>query len=223
MTGTTNARLAGFTFLLYIAVAFPAMLLFDKATGGQGAKAPLLIIASHLTEMRITAVLDLVSSFCALVLAVTLYGITRDEDRELAMLAFACRVGEGILAACPFATLGLVWLAANGAPDASSNTLAALLLKVGSWQGLSASILFAVGSTIFSFLLLRGRMVPAAIAWVGLAGSAFAVVVLLLQLPGFVSGPITALMWIPVALFEISLALWFLIKGVATSIRARAA
>jgi hypothetical protein len=223
MTRTTNARIAGFTFLLYIAVAFPAMILFDKATGGEGARAPLSIIAGHLTEMRITAVLDLLSSFCALTLAVTLYGITREEDRELAMLGFACRVGEGILAACPFATLGLVWLAANGTADASSSTLAALLLKVGTWQSLSASILFAVGSTIFSFLLLRGRMIPVAIAWLGLAGSAFAVVILLLQLPGFVGGLITALMWIPVALFEVTLALWFLIKGVEAPMRRRTA
>ena len=223
MTRTTNARIAGFTFLFYIAVAFPAIVIFDKATGGEGAQEPLQVVAGHLIEMRITAVLDLVSSFCALVLAVTLYGITRDEDRELAMLAFACRVGEGILAACPFATLALVWLAGSGAPDASSNTLATLLLKVGTWQSLSASILFAVGSTIFSFLLLRGRMIPVAIAWLGLAGSALTVFVLLLQLPGFVSGPITALMWIPVALFEITLALWFLIKGVAPPMRRRPA
>jgi hypothetical protein len=31
------------------------------------------------------------------VLAVTLYGITRDEDHELAMLGLVCRVAEGVL------------------------------------------------------------------------------------------------------------------------------
>ena len=32
MTRRTNARVAGVTYLLYIAVAFPAMVLFGKAT-----------------------------------------------------------------------------------------------------------------------------------------------------------------------------------------------
>ena len=97
MTRRTNSTVAGVTYLLYIAVAFPAMLLFGKATGGEGVARPLPIIAQHVGELRVTVLLGVVSSFCALVLAVTLYGITRDEDRELAMLAFACRVGEGLV------------------------------------------------------------------------------------------------------------------------------
>jgi len=227
MTRRTNARIAGFTFLFYIAVAFPAMVLFGKATGGETATSPLSIISQHTTELRITAVLDLLSCFCALVLAATLYGITRDEDRELAMLAFACRVGEGVVAACPLATLALVWLATNLGPSASevasANSLAVLLLKVGTWQSLSASVLFATGSTLFSYLLLRGRMIPAPIAWLGVLGSALTAAILPLQMTSFVTGPITRLMWLPVALFEISLALWFLIKGVAPAAARRPA
>ena len=227
MTRRTNARIAGLTFLLYIAVAFPAMVLSAKATGGASSAAPLLSIAQHTTEMRITIVLELLSGFCALVLAVTLYGITCDEDRELAMLAFACRVGEGLLAAFPLTTLGLLWLGTNagqGAPDVpSANALAAYLLKVGTWQTISASLLFAVGSTLFSYLLLRGRMIPVAIAWVGLLGSALLVVVLPLQLAGFVRGPIAQVVWIPVALFELTVAPWLLIKGVASPARRQSA
>jgi len=36
MTRTTNARIAGFTFLFYIAVAFPSMILLGRATSGEG-------------------------------------------------------------------------------------------------------------------------------------------------------------------------------------------
>jgi hypothetical protein len=219
MTRNTNARIAGLTFLLYIAVAFPAMVLSAKATGGEGSVAPLVSIAQHTTEMRLTIVLELLSGFCALVLAVTLYGITREEDRELAMLGFACRVGEGLAGVFPLTTLGLLWLATNTGPSApdvtSANALAAYLMKVGTWQTISASLLFAAGSTVFSYLLLRGRMIPVAIAWLGLVGSALLVVILPLQLAGFATGAITQLVWIPVGLFELTLAPWLLIKGVA--------
>ena len=219
MTRRMNARIAGLTFLLYIAIALPAMVLSAKATGGGSVAAPLASIAQHTTGMRITIVLELLSGFCALVLAVTLYGITRDEDRELAMLGFACRVGEGLAGVFPLTTLGLLWLATNAGPSApdmpSANALAAYLLKVGTWQTISASLLFAAGSTLFAYLLMRGRMIPAPIAWVGVFGSALLLVILPLQLAGFITGAIAQLAWIPVALFELTLAPWLLIKGVA--------
>jgi hypothetical protein len=135
------------------------------------------------------------------------------------MLAFACRVGEGLVAAVPFTTLGLLWLATSTGPAApdvpSANALAAYLLKVGTWETTTAALLFAVGSTLFSYLLLRGRMIPVALAWLGVVGSALAVVILPLQLAGSITGPIAQLVWIPVALFEITLAFWLIIKGVA--------
>jgi hypothetical protein len=227
MTRTTNARIAGLTFLLYIALAFPAMVLSARATGSDGIAAPLASIARHTTDMRVTIVLELLSGFCALVLAVTLYGITRDEDRELAMLGFACRVGEGLAGVFPLTTLGLLWLATNAGPSApdapSANALAAYLVKVGTWQTISASLLFAAGSTVFAYLLLRGRMIPAPIAWVGVFGSALLVVILPLQLAGVVTGPIAQVVWIPVALFELTLAPWLLIKGVAPPARRQSA
>ena len=76
---------------------------------------------------------------------------------------------------------------------------------------------FAVGSTLFCWLLLRGRMVPVPLAWFGVVASVLVVVGYPLQLAGFLRGPITSFMgmWLPMAVFEVTLALWLLIKGVA--------
>src|SRR5713226_2446016 len=117
MTSRTNARIAGIAYLLYIAVAYPAMVLSDRATRGNGMAAKLATMAAHTTDVRVAAVLSLLGCFCALVLAVTLYAITRD---------------------------------------------------------------------------------------------------LPLQLTRVLTGPVTQLMWIPVAVFELVVAVWFIIKGVAT-------
>ena len=224
MTRTTNARLAGVAYLLYIGVAFPSMVIFGKATAGENVPARLANIARHTSDMRLILLLDLTSVFCALTLAVTLYGITRDEDNELAMFGLVCRAGEGILGAILTATNGLLWLAtASGptAPDpATANTIGTLLLKIGSWQTSSAATLFAVGSTAFCYLLLRGRMIPTALAWIGVIGSAIVVVGLPLQLIQVLSGAAAQLMWIPIAVFEITVAVWFIIKGVAPARRA---
>ena|SRR5438067_4618491 len=97
MTLTTNARVAGFTFLLYIAVAASELVVFAGATSAEGIAAKLALIGQHATEVRIAIVLTLLTCFAALVLAVTLYRITRDQYPDLAMLALTCRVGEGVV------------------------------------------------------------------------------------------------------------------------------
>src|SRR3954470_5694408 len=163
MTRTGNARLAGFTFLLYIAAGIASMMMAGRA--------------------GVTSVLAVLTSFCALVLGVTLWAITREVDPDLAMMALVCRVIE----------------AAPGPGE----------------------IYFAVGSTLFSWLLLRGRMIPVALAWLGVIASAFLVVLIPLQLAGLFGGarawssPVTWFLWLPMLVFEIALAFWLLIKGVA--------
>lgn len=218
MTLRTNARIAGFTFLVYIAAGITSMFLFARATAGEGVAARLATIARHATDVRVTILLNLVMCLSALVLAVTLYAITRGQDRDLAMLAFTCRVAEGIAGMDVSGTLGLLWIATGpeaGALDAGgSSALGAFFLKMGETMGASATF-FAVGSTLFSWLLLRGRMIPAALAWLGVVASILLVVCLPLQLAGMLGGPITSLMWLPMLLFEVPLALWLIVKGVA--------
>ena len=82
MTRTTNARIAGFTFLVYIAAGITSLVLFSQATGGQEVPAKLESIARHVFQLRLTTILGLLEAVCAFVLAVTLYAITRDQDSD---------------------------------------------------------------------------------------------------------------------------------------------
>ncbi len=219
MTRRTNARIAGATYLLYIAVSFPAISLFDRAIDAQGTAAQLALIARHATDLRVVVVLSLLACFAAFTLAVALYAITRDEDRELALLALTCRVAEGVVNAINvLAIVGVLWLATDvdAAREVSTtNVLGSFLLSVQVWSTAIAATFFAVGSTIFSWLLLRGRMIPRALAWLGVLASALVVPILPFQLIGLAPELLTQLMWIPVGVFELVLAPWLLIKGVA--------
>ncbi|MDO8944994.1 MAG: DUF4386 domain-containing protein [Desulfobacterales bacterium] len=217
MTRTLSAKIAGFTLLFYIAVSICSMVLFGSATGGDGVAAQLAGIAQHTTEVRVTVVLDLLCCFSALVLGVTLYAITREQDSALAMLAMVCRAGEGFLGATGIPkTLGLLWLASTpgaGVHDTTSaQALGAYLLQD---NVALTSTFFAVGSLIFAWLLLRGRMIPAWLGWLGVTASVLLVVCLPLQLTGLLRGPATSFMWMPMFAFEVPLALWLLIRGAA--------
>lgn len=188
MTHKTNARLAGFTFLFYIANGIAGMILFTKS-------------------VQISILLALLTCFSALVLAVTLHAITRDVDPDLALFGFSCRLIEAVLnLLVVISALGLLWL--NARVDAE------LLSKLRLWGILTSAIFFAAGSAMFSYLLLRGRIVPTALSWLGLIASVLIVIFLPLQLIGFITGPAFQLVWLPMLVFELTFALWLIIKGV---------
>ena len=171
MTIATNARIAGVTYIVYVAAGMSMM-----AVAGQES---------------LTGVLAIFTSFSALVLGVTLYAITREQDPDLALLALACRFLEAV-------------------PG-------------------DGYIYFAVGSTIFSWLLLKGRMIPAALAWLGVVSSAALFVLLIAQRLGYLGGagswasPVTWAISLPVLIFELAFAVWLLTRGVATHARTQPA
>jgi Domain of unknown function (DUF4386) len=158
------ARVAGFTFLVYIIAGITSL-----ALGSQ---------------LQVTDVLLLLQSFSALVLGVTLYALTREQGPILALLALSCRVAEAI-------------------------------------QYGESAVYFAMGSLFFAWLLMRGRLIPAALARLGVIASALLVVILPLQLAGLLGGSmswessVTWLVWLPMLVFEVTLALWLIFKGVA--------
>ncbi len=171
MARTTAARLAGFAFLFYIAVGISSM-----AGAFHG---PMAAAATYAQNAS------------AVVLALTLFLVTRVEQPMVAALGMIFRLAEGGLGAA----LALTGIAL-------------------SHPTLVGATLFAIGSTLFCWLLLRGRMLPAVLSWIGLVASVILVVGLPLQLGGMLAAPLTTLMWLPMLAFEVPGGLWLLAKGV---------
>jgi len=225
MTRPTNARLAGFMFLFYIATGIAGAVLFNQATAGETAAARLASIASHAPQMRLSIVFTLITIFNAIILGMALYALTRDEDPDLALLALACRIGEGVINAIPTIAMLILFSLATGAATtaasdvAATNVVGSLLLKV---QGASITVgatVFAVGSMLFSYLFLRARSIPVWLAWLGMLASILLIVMLPLEGLRLIQGPLAELMWLPALVFEVTLALWLLIKGVKLPVR----
>jgi hypothetical protein len=219
MNQTTNARLAGFMFLFYIVSGIAGMVLFNQATGGESTAVRLGSIAAHAPQMRLTFVLSLLPIFNALILGAALYALTRDEDPDLALLALCCRVVEAAINAIPaIAILALLQIAlgpgAANAPDpAAVSALGGLLLNVQAWSITVGATLFAVGSLLFSYLFLRARTIPAWLARLGVLASVLLLLMLPLEGVKLIAGPMVGLMWLPMLVFEVTLGLRLLIKG----------
>jgi hypothetical protein len=210
-------------FLFYIVVGLTHLYLSNQATSGaEGAAAKLASIAQHATLERLGIVFGLLEAVSAIVLGVALYGLTRDVDHDLATMALSFRVGEGVINAISnvrtLALLSIATAATDAAtPDAAAQALGGLLLKMGGLFTPIGATCFAVGSTLYSYLFLRARSIPVWLAWVGVLASSLLVVGLPLQLAGFLHGPATYYIWIPMAVFEVVLGFWLLIKGVTVT------
>lgn len=208
------ARLAGSLFLLYIAVSLAESSMFEYAAGTGPASARLASLSEHAALVRLSAALAVTSLLIALVLAVALFALTRHSDLELALLALCARAAEAAIGAIyvlpPLAMLAV----ARTAGALESETLFELLSSVREGAMTISATCFALGSALFSYLFLRARSIPAVLAWLGLAASLVLLVALPVQLT-LGAGAMTAwMLWVPMLVFEVALALWLLFRGI---------
>lgn len=213
MASAITARVAGFTFLIYIAAGIASLVLAQAASAGGDMAGKLASMAANHTLLRYAALLDLLCAFCALTLGVTLYALTCAHGATVAMLAMVFRVVEGMLVATSLSdNLGVLWLVGEPAEGSGAKlVLASYLTRSGVTL---TSTFFAASSLLFACLLVRGRLIPAPLAWLGVFASLALLVVLPLQLVGFLSGPMLSAVWLPMLLFEAPLALWLIFRGV---------
>lgn len=213
MTRTANARLAGATFLAYIALGIASLVLFSQAAGTGEPAQRLAALASHLAPARASLVLGLSTGFVALALGVALYGLTQQVDPHIALLALSCRVVEGAMAAVgTMLSLALLALASGQvAVDPQIRVgLGTLLLSSDQWLTTVSATFFAVGSTFFCYLLLRGRVIPVLLARIGLGASVLLVVGLPARAIELIPSSLAMWMWLPMLLFEVPCGLWLL-------------
>jgi hypothetical protein len=217
MTLRSNARVAGLAFLLNFVTGIGRAVLFSQVSAGDGTALKLASIAQHATLVRVSALLVLLEFVYQAVLAVTLYALTRDQDRDWALLGMGCRLTEGVIAAIATgARLDLLAVAiasrtATGADAAAAQALGATLLGGSSGP---AALCFALSNLIFASLFLRARSIPVWLAGLGVVASILCLVDVALGMLGFLNGIATYVPWIPMALFEVILAGWLLTKGV---------
>lgn len=224
MTRRGNSRLAGVAFLLYILTGMASMYIMTRFTPAtDGAGAAVTALTNQEMPRRANAALTLLQAAYAVILAVTLYALTRDEDREIAMLGLCSRLTEGLIGAVSAVSgLALVQLAnasktATGADASFLYGVESLVREAGSASVLVAATCFAIGSTLFSYLFLRARTIPMSLAWVGVIASVLLVIALPLRMLGIADGGMTV--WMPMLVFEVWFALWLIFKGVAPPAR----
>jgi hypothetical protein len=132
VTRRTSAKVAGAAYLVYTVVGFGTEVLMHQARGIEADPARLARMAEYVRDLRLAIVCTLLECLSALVLAVSLYGITRDEDQELALMGMSCRVVEGVLGTFIIRSYsGMLWLATSATGESHSPTAACVSTCAG--------------------------------------------------------------------------------------------
>ena len=175
------------------------------------------------------ALLNLVMAIAVAGVAFMIYPILKRVTKSaveegLAHWYVGTRITEGgtfvvaVLATLAFMPLSREFIAA-GAPGASHFAVSAVVLEwtVDLAYALGQTV-FAVGAAMLYYLLYRSRLIPRWLALWGLVASPlFVVASLSLIWSGDPNSTLSTMLYVPMAVQEMVLAVWLIVKGFATA------
>lgn len=168
------------------------------------------------TAVIIGGILEIIVALAGIGTAIVLYPILKKQNESFALGLVAARILESstIFVGVAF-ILSLVTLRqSGGGADAliTSHTLITLYDRIFL---LGQSFMPAVCDLLLGYLLYKSRLVPKALALIGIVGAPLLVAGYIAIMFGLIDriAPLTALSAVPVALFEFSLGIWLVVKG----------
>jgi hypothetical protein len=212
-----TARLAGAAFLLVLVTSAVGGALRLSVAGTGSVSDLLLGISSNLETWRFSTVLDLFTSVGIVILAISLYGVFKKQNKLLATVGLGWWLAEAItLAVSKLGSLALIPLSAEfveaGAPASSVyQTLGHFFYHVLDRQGNDIHMLFySLGAVLWFAMFLRARSIPRIISIPGLIIEVVGLGGMVLLLFGF---NVSMMLFYPIAALELATGLWLLIKG----------
>jgi hypothetical protein len=176
-------------------------------------------VAGHANRMAASALIYLVAAGTSVGIAVALYPLLKKTNAALALGAVVFRTIEAafytaaVVSLLSITTLGEQLATAPAAHRPSIQVLADYALSVRDHSTLAGVCAFSVGSFMYSVVFYRARLLPRWLSAWGMAGALLMATACLLSL--FSDDPVTGYypLFLPVALWEMVIAVWLLVKG----------
>ena len=213
------ARLAGICFLANYLLQGPGDWVTIMARRGETFAETARYAAENFVLWRVS-LLEVGLAWIAIgVLAFALYAVLEPVDKRLAQLALCLRLGASFVggASLMFRVAGAQLYRASATAGLFTpeqlKTLVSVMTR-GASEGVELAWMFqGAGSMLFFLLFLRSGYLPAALARLGIVGSAIVVAmsVAMFVYPQYIGG--LKLVGIPAFLAEVVTAFWLLAKG----------
>lgn len=183
----------------------------------------LIRISANGNQVTVGALFSFIAAAASASIAISLYPILKKYNEGLALGAVGFRLIEGVFyivaAICRLSMLTLSKeFVKAGAPAASYfQTLGTLILAVRDWAGFGFAVLsFCLGALMYYYVFYQSKLIPGWLSGWGFIGVALLLsMVLLLMFGGgtFSISGIMILLALPIAVQEMVLAVWLIVKG----------
>ena len=213
-------RLLGAAFLIVFVASMLSGSLLNSAIGSGSISDNLVNISNNLTLMRISILVELVTSLGIVVLAALLYVVLHKQNQIIALVALGWWLAEAItLAVSKIGAFALIPLSLEyvkaGAPDSSYfQTLGDFFYYGFDRQGWAIHMLFfSLGGILWYTLFYRSRYIPRALSiWGAAAVSLVAINIILVLYDRNIE--LQMLLLAPYLVFEFLIGPWLMIKGI---------
>ena len=184
----------------------------------------LIKVSANENQVLVGVLFELIAAGAVAGTGITLFPIFRKHNEALALGYAGGRIIEAVtiivaaLGALLLLTLSREYVA--GAPDASIfQTLGTLLVAVRDWNNLLGPIfVLSVNALMLNSVFYQSRLIPRWLSVWGLIGATLVLAAGLLRLFGLDPfSPISILLTLPIALFEMVLAVRLIVKGFNSS------
>jgi hypothetical protein len=210
------------TGILFLAATAAGILALSLTQPILGAPDYLTKISANEPRVIAGAFLLFIMGWAGAGIGISMYPVLRKYNEGLALGGAAFRIIEGILDCIGavlillLSTLSRESIAAGPAAMAQFQSLGALLAEGRTWVGDVAALLaWCIGAYLYYSLFYRTRLVPRWLSLWGLAGITLTVAASILVLFRQLSSLSNAhtLMNLPIALQEMVLAIWLIVRG----------
>jgi hypothetical protein len=172
------------------------------------------------TPVIIGGLLEIIVALAGISTAVVLFPLLKKQNESLALGLVATRILEaGTMFVGVAFILSIVSLRQVGGGADALITNRALISLYDRIFLLGQGFIPALNDVLLGFLLFKSRLVPRALASIGILGAPILMVGYIAVLFGFIDriSPLAALSAVPVAVFEFSLGIWLVAKGFNSS------
>jgi hypothetical protein len=219
ITNRKTAIIVGVLFILAAVTSIIGLILYNPILNGPDY---LTTGFENKNQVILGALFELILVCSAIGTSIMLFPILRKQNESIA-LGYVCFrfleaviITVGIISVLSLLTLSQEFVE-TAAPNVTSfQASGTVLLAVHDWTFmLGPNFMLGINTMMCSYLLYKSKLVPRFISIMGLTGAALIFIAALLEMFGIILQLSTwgAVLAIPVALYEMTLAVWLIVKG----------
>ena len=171
-------------------------------------------LASNVLRVRVGIVVELITVIALIILSSLLFIVLKKQNMKIALVALGLRPTEVALLAGSriktFSLLRISQVAISEGHPTNLQTLGNLTYETQEFAYAVNMVFFALGGTLFYYLLYQSKYVPRWLALFGLIAAPLALIGTVIELLGY---SVPLIMFIPNLPFELAIGLWLLTKG----------